>query len=125
MRVRRASRWPRWSAAAVPIGLVIAWLASGVSLGGLTSARTRDRTGQLLQDMWPPALPSGGWSALTDGVLDTLAMAILAMAVAGAAFAAARVWPPALWCVVVALAVNWFGDSLDGTLARVRRVARR
>jgi len=26
--------------------------------------------------------------------------------------------------VVIALAVNWFGDSLDGTLARVRRTER-
>jgi archaetidylinositol phosphate synthase len=51
-------------------------------------------------------------------------LALLAMAGAGAAFAAARYWPPALWLVVVALLVNWFGDSLDGTLARVRRVER-
>ena len=29
--------------------------------------------------------------------------------------------PAALWGVVAMLAVNWFGDSLDGTLARVRR----
>jgi phosphatidylglycerophosphate synthase len=28
--------------------------------------------------------------------------------------------PVALWGVVLMLAVNWFGDSLDGTLARVR-----
>lgn len=81
-RVRSASRWPRWSAAAVPVGLVAAWLASGASLGGLAASRTRDRTSQLAQDMWPPALPSGGWATLTDGVLDTVAMAILAMAVA-------------------------------------------
>jgi archaetidylinositol phosphate synthase len=51
-------------------------------------------------------------------------LALLAMAAAGGAFAAARIWPPALWLVVVGLAVNWFGDSLDGTLARVRRVER-
>jgi archaetidylinositol phosphate synthase len=51
-------------------------------------------------------------------------LALAAMAGAGAAFAAARFWPPALWLVVVALAVNWFGDSLDGTLARVRRTER-
>ena len=29
-----------------------------------------------------------------------------------------------LWIVVVALALNWFGDSLDGTVARVRKVER-
>jgi archaetidylinositol phosphate synthase len=51
-------------------------------------------------------------------------LALIAMAAAGAAFAAARYWPTALWVVVAALAVNWFGDSLDGTLARVRRVER-
>ena len=48
-------------------------------------------------------------------------LALLAIAGAGASFWAAQRWPPALVLVVVSLAVNWFGDSLDGTLARVRR----
>ena len=48
-------------------------------------------------------------------------LALIAMAGAGASFWAARHWPPALVLVVGCLAVNWFGDSLDGTLARVRR----
>jgi archaetidylinositol phosphate synthase len=39
---------------------------------------------------------------------------------AGAAFAAAAWDPRALWLVPVMLTVNWFGDSLDGTVARVR-----
>ena len=39
---------------------------------------------------------------------------------AGAAFAAAAWDRRALWLVPVMLAVNWFGDSLDGTVARVR-----
>lgn len=47
-------------------------------------------------------------------------LALVAMGAAGVAFWAARSWPPALALVVVALAINWFGDSLDGTLARVR-----
>ena len=47
-------------------------------------------------------------------------LALLAMAAAGAAFWLASMWQPALVFVVVALAINWFGDSLDGTLARVR-----
>jgi phosphatidylglycerophosphate synthase len=47
-------------------------------------------------------------------------LALAGMAGAGAAFWAARYWPPVLALVVVALALNWFGDSLDGTLARVR-----
>src|SRR5882672_6104704 len=48
-------------------------------------------------------------------------LALASMGAAGAAFWAARAWPPALGLVVAALALNWFGDSLDGTLARVRR----
>jgi phosphatidylglycerophosphate synthase len=48
------------------------------------------------------------------------ALGAVAMLGAGLSFAAAAVWPGALWLVVFCLAVNWFGDSLDGTLARVR-----
>jgi phosphatidylglycerophosphate synthase len=51
-------------------------------------------------------------------------LALAAMGLAGAAFVAARWDRRALWLVVVALALNWFGDSLDGTLARVRRAER-
>ncbi len=51
-------------------------------------------------------------------------IALAAMALAGAAYALSRWDRRGLWLVVVALAVNWFGDSLDGTLARVRRVER-
>jgi archaetidylinositol phosphate synthase len=39
---------------------------------------------------------------------------------AGIAFALARYNRYALLLVVICIAVNWFGDSLDGTLARVR-----
>ena len=42
----------------------------------------------------------------------------------GLAFWIGARWPPALLLVVLLLAVNWFGDSLDGTLARVRRQER-
>jgi phosphatidylglycerophosphate synthase len=41
----------------------------------------------------------------------------LAMLGIGACFWAGG---PALWLAIPLLAVNWFGDSLDGTLARVR-----
>ena len=39
---------------------------------------------------------------------------------AGVSYAAAAWWPPALLLVNLWLAVNWFGDSLDGTVARLR-----
>ena len=43
---------------------------------------------------------------------------------AGACYAAARSHRAALLAVIACLAVNWLGDSLDGTLARVRRQPR-
>jgi phosphatidylglycerophosphate synthase len=47
-------------------------------------------------------------------------LGLVAMILAGVSYASASVWPPALLVVNVWLAVNWLGDSLDGTLARVR-----
>ena len=46
------------------------------------------------------------------------------MLLAGMAYWAARQNPLALVVVVIALALNWFGDSMDGTLARVRNQQR-
>jgi archaetidylinositol phosphate synthase len=51
-------------------------------------------------------------------------LALAAIALAGLGFWLARWDSQWLWVVVGALAVNWFGDSLDGTLARLRRVER-
>jgi phosphatidylglycerophosphate synthase len=45
---------------------------------------------------------------------------LVSMLGAGLAFWAARWYPASLLLFVVALALNWFGDSLDGTVARVR-----
>ena len=47
-------------------------------------------------------------------------LGLVSMFFVGACFAVSRTVPPALWGVIVFLALNWFGDSLDGTLARVR-----
>lgn len=81
---RRAnhSRWARWSAVLAVCGVVVACFASGVSWSGLTSPRTRQLTERLFDDMFPPALPPGGWSELVGATLDTVAMAVLAMALA-------------------------------------------
>jgi len=47
-------------------------------------------------------------------------LGLVSMIAAGVAFAAVRFTPWSVVGVVAALAANWFGDSLDGTLARVR-----
>jgi hypothetical protein len=48
------------------------------------------------------------------------ALGALAMLMAGLSYWLARWHPIGLVLVIFWLAVNWFGDSLDGTLARVR-----
>lgn len=48
-------------------------------------------------------------------------LALVAMLGAGLSYWLASVTTVGLWLVVVCLAVNWFGDSLDGTVARVRQ----
>lgn len=53
--------------------------------------------------------------------LDHLTLlGLVAMFLAGLSFWAAQWAPYALFAVVVCLGLNWLGDSLDGTLARVR-----
>jgi len=59
---------------------------------------------------------------VTSDALSALGLA--SMAAAGASFAAFRWTPWAAAGVVASLAANWFGDSLDGTVARVRRQER-
>ncbi len=76
------NRWARWSAWAVPPAVLLAWWASDVSLAGLVSPRTRELTLRLVDDLLPPALPPDGWGVLGDAVLDTVAMAVLAMVIA-------------------------------------------
>jgi phosphonate transport system permease protein len=78
----RRSRWARWSAFVAASGWLAACWASGVSPAGLAAPRTRDLTVRLLDDLWPPALPAGGWPELANAVLDTVAMAVLAMTAA-------------------------------------------
>jgi phosphatidylglycerophosphate synthase len=52
------------------------------------------------------------------------ALGVLGAAGAGAAYALTAASPAWLAVASLMLAVNWFGDSLDGTLARVRQAER-
>jgi phosphatidylglycerophosphate synthase len=47
-------------------------------------------------------------------------LALVAMAGVGASYWLVSVAPSGLLLATICLAINWFGDSLDGTLARVR-----
>ena len=60
--------------------------------------------------------------AITSDHLTLLAFA--SMGLAGLGYALARDHSQWLWLPLGALVVNWFGDSLDGTVARVRGLER-
>lgn len=51
-------------------------------------------------------------------------LALAAQLLAGACYAVAGKTPAALWLVNLFILLNWLGDSLDGTLARVRNQQR-
>ncbi|HEY8716816.1 MAG TPA: CDP-alcohol phosphatidyltransferase family protein [Candidatus Acidoferrum sp.] len=51
-------------------------------------------------------------------------LGFIAMFLAGCSYAFARWSPWGLIAATVCLALNWFGDSLDGTIARVRNKQR-
>jgi len=52
------------------------------------------------------------------------ALGVVGAAGAGAAYALTNYHPAWLWVASLMLVVNWLGDSLDGTLARVRGTQR-
>ena len=86
--------------------------AKRVNEGALAAAEKRALV--WMAERTPRAISSDHLSALGVG----------AMALAGACYwasASQRAW---LLAVVAALALNWLGDSLDGTLARVRNQQR-
>ena len=77
-------------------------------------ARVEKRTLVRIAERLPRAINSDHLSAL----------GLAGMALAGGAYWASHWFDGALVVVVAALAVNWFGDSLDGTVARVRNQQR-
>lgn len=72
--------WTRWSVILGLPGLALAWWGTGATVDGLADPLTWHLTRELFADLMRPALPDGGALMLPLAVLDTLAMAVLAMA---------------------------------------------
>ena len=76
----------------------------------------------------PLERPALLWMAprLPDWVTPNILTGVqfVGVCIAAVSYALSR-WEPAfLWLATAGLLVNWFGDSLDGTLARVRKIER-
>jgi phosphonate transport system permease protein len=78
-------RWSpagRWSLLGV-VGLVpVAWWWVGVDPATLWSARTRALIADLIDATLPPRLGPGGWGELLGAGVDTVAMSVVALAIA-------------------------------------------
>jgi archaetidylinositol phosphate synthase len=61
-------------------------------------------------------------SWVTPNLLTVVGVAGAIMTACGYAFSGLH--PILLWLATIGLGVNWFGDSLDGTLARLRKIER-
>jgi len=83
------------SAALVALLIPFSWLYLDLSVSSLWSGRTRRLGRELAADIWPPRVGVGGWGGLLSDVADTVALAVLAIAIGGLfaaviAFVAAR-----------------------------------
>ena len=76
----------------------------------------------------PVERPLVGWLAakLPVGVTpDQLTLiGFVGALISGLAYGASWLSPSLLWLASAGLIINWFGDSLDGTLARIRKIER-
>jgi archaetidylinositol phosphate synthase len=85
----------------------------------------RRANGGFLQPLERPALY---WLALRMPAWVTpdrlTAFAFIGAATTAAGYVLARWHPAFLWLATAGLMVNWFGDSLDGTIARFRNIER-
>ena len=95
-----------------------------VALGGLMTKRRR-----LNEGLWQPVeRPLLQWLAahlparVTPDALTAIGLCGAAVAFAG--YALSRWHREFMWLASAGLIINWFGDSLDGTVARLRKIER-
>ncbi len=66
----------------VLVAIPVAWWHVGLDVGSLWSERTRRLARELTADLVPPRLGPGGWTELWQASVDTVAMSVLATAIA-------------------------------------------
>lgn len=72
----------RLSAALAAVGVPVAvWLLE-LDVGSLWDQRARTLSAELVTAAWPPQIGAGGWSELISDSLDTIALAVLSIALA-------------------------------------------
>lgn len=75
-------RFLRLSALVVALAVPVAYWRLGIDIGTLWDERARRLAGELVSDSWPPEIGDGGVRGLVDDSLDTVALAVLSIALA-------------------------------------------
>ncbi len=70
------------SAAVAALGVPVAIWRLELDVSTLWNQRARSLSAELLADAWPPQIGVGGWSQLISDSLDTIALAVLSIALA-------------------------------------------
>lgn len=77
-----ADRLGRLSVLVLIVAMPIAWWRLGIDLSSLWSDRARTLADELAADAWPPEIGDGGLRALVADSIDTIALAVLSIAIA-------------------------------------------
>lgn len=109
-RVWPGARWPRVRVALDSRYAIVAAMNEAVRKRAALTARYEKRLLHALARRMPSAIVSDHLTMV--GILAAIGVAT--------GYALSSVSPHWLWIASAMLAVNWLGDSLDGTLARVR-----
>lgn len=70
------------SAAVATLGVPLAVWRLGLDASSLWNRRARTLATELAEDAWPPQVGSGGWTGLFTDAVDTIALAVLSIALA-------------------------------------------
>lgn len=81
-RSNDGDRFLRFSALACAVAVPVAWWRLGIDVSSLWAERTRTLTAELVEAAWPPQIGRGGVSGLVADSVDTIALAVLSIALA-------------------------------------------
>ncbi len=81
IRHRRGRGAATGTLALLAAGVPLAWWHVGLDPTTLGSTRTREQISTIVPALWPPSLRDG-WATIVDQTADTLALSVLAMAIA-------------------------------------------
>ena len=82
--IARSGRRARSTALIGSALVAVSWWKVAPDLSTIWGPRTRREASRLAHELWPPRLPTRGWSQLIDAAVATVRMSVVAIAIAAA-----------------------------------------